>query len=58
MGRQRLLDGRGESHAIDRKRTTGRQFMGIGRTHDERIRAPHLLVQQTDGIVFPIVGAQ
>jgi len=32
--------------------------VGIGGTEDERAGAAHLLVQQTDGVVLGIVGAQ
>ena len=44
--------------AIDRQGATGRQLVGIGRTHDEGARAAHLLVDHADGVVGGIVGAE
>ena len=58
MGEQRFLHGRREAVAVDGERAAGRQLVGIGRAHDQRARAPHLLVQETDGVVLRIVGAE
>ena len=44
--------------AIDGQRPAGRQLVGIARRHDQRARAPHLLVQQADGVGLGIVGAE
>ena len=52
------LHGGGEAVAVDGERAAGRQLVGVGRAHDQRARAPHLLVQQADGIVGGIVGAE
>ena len=47
-----------KTHAIDRERATRRQLVGVGRAHDQRTQPPHLLVQQPDRVVLPIVGAE
>jgi len=55
---QRLLDRGREAVAVDRERAAGRQLVRIGRLHDQRAGAAHLLVQQADRIVGRIVGAE
>ena len=51
-------DGIGEADAVDRQRAAGRQLVRIGLAHDQRTAAPHFLVQQADGIVLVVVGAE
>ena len=58
MRRQRLRDGRGKAVAIDRQRAAGRNLMGVGGPHDQRAEPPHFLMQQADGVGFPVVGAE
>ena len=58
MGEQRLLHGGGEAVAVDGERAAGRQLVRVGRAHDQRAGAPHLLVQQADRVVRGIVGAE
>ena len=53
----RLHRGR-ERHAVDGERAARRHFVRVARAHDERAAAAHLFVQQTDGVVLPIVGAE
>jgi hypothetical protein len=36
---------------IDRKRRSGRHACDLGRVHDKRIEPPHLLFEESDGIV-------
>ena len=52
------LHGGGEAVAVDGQRAAGRQLVRVGRAHDQRAGAPHLLVQQADGVVGGIVGAE
>ena len=58
MGEQGLLHRGGKAVAVDGQRTARRQLVRIGRAHDERTRAPHLLVQQADRVVLRIVGTE
>jgi len=44
--------------AVDGERAARRQLVGVGCAHDQRAGAPHLLVQQADGIVRRIVRAE
>ena len=44
--------------AVDGERATGRQLVGIGRAHDQRAGAAHLLVDHADGVVLRIVGTE
>ncbi len=55
---QRRGDGVREAVAIDRERAAGRHLIGVGRAHDQRAEAAHFLVQQADGVVFGVVGAE
>ena len=41
----------GKALAIDGERRAGRHAAGFGRPHHERAEAPHLLLQQADGVV-------
>ena len=52
------LDRGGEAVAVDRERAARRQLVRVGGAHDQRAAAPHLLVQQADGVVLGIVGAE
>ena len=58
MGFERLGDGIGEGMAVDGQRAAGRQARGVGAAQDQRAGAAHLLMQQADGVVLGIVGAQ
>ena len=58
MGEQGLLDGGREAVTVDGQRAAGRQLVGVGRAHDQRAGAAHLLVQEADGVVDGIVGAE
>ena len=58
MGGERSGDGGGEAFAIDRQRSAGRHLIGVGRAHDQRAEPAHLLMQQTDGVVLLVVGAE
>ena len=58
MGEQRFLHGGGEAVPVDRERAAGRQLVGVGRAHDQRAGAAHLLVDHADGVVLRIVGAE
>ena len=58
MGQQRFLHRSREAVAVDGERAAGRQLVGISRAHDQRARAAHLLVQQADGVVLGVVGAE
>ena len=53
-----LRDRVGERVAIDGERAAGRQLRPVAGRHDERAGAAHLLMQQPDGVVLPIVGAE
>ena len=44
--------------AVDGQRTAGGQAGGIGAAQDQRAGAAHLLMEEADGIVLEIVGAQ
>ena len=55
---QRLGDGGRKTVAVDRQRAAGGHLVGIGRAHDQRTQPAHLGVQQADGIVGGIVGAE
>ncbi len=48
----------GEAVAVDRQRAAGGQLVAVAGGHDERAGAPHLLVQQADGVAGGIVGAE
>ena len=58
MGEQGFLHRRGEAVTVDGQRTACRQLVPVGRPHDQRAGAPHFLVQEADGIVLRIVGAE
>ena len=49
---------RREALAVDRERAACRQLVGVGRGHDQRGGAAHLLMQQPDGVGLPFVGAE
>ena len=55
---QRLGDGGGKAVAVDRERAAGRHLVGVGRAHDQRAQPAHFGVQQADGVVGGIVGAE
>ncbi len=44
--------------AIDGKCAACRKLVLVAGTHDEGRGAPHLLVQQSDGVVLPIIGTE
>ena len=55
---ERPGDGRGKSVAVDRQRAAGRYLVGVGGAHDQRAQPAHFGVQQADGVVGGIVGAE
>ena len=46
-----LGDGARKQLAIDRQRRAGRHPRDIGGVHDQRVEPPHLLFEETDGVV-------
>jgi hypothetical protein len=50
--------GRGESLAVDGQGPAGGHLIGVGRAHDQRAEAAHLLMQEADGGLFVVVGAK
>ncbi len=44
--------------AVHGQRAARGQLVRVGRAQDERTGAAHLLMQQADGVVLPIVGAE
>ena len=55
---QRRGHGGRKAVAVDRQRAAGRHLIGVGRLHDQRAEPAHFLVQQADGIVVLVVGAE
>ena len=55
---QRLGHGGREAVAVHRQRAAGGHLVGVGRSHDQRAEPAHFGVQQADGIVGGIVGAE
>ena len=55
---QRLGDGGGKPVAIDGESAAGRYLIGVGRAHDQRPKPPHLGMQQPDGIIGSVIGAE
>ena len=57
-----IVDGAGDivgkAVPVYRQRTARRQLVPISRAHDERIAAAHFLMQQADGILLVVVGAE
>ena len=58
MRAQRRRDGLRKAVAIDRERAAGRKLVAVAHRHDQRAGAPHLGVQQPDGVGLGIVGAE
>ena len=58
MGGKLRGHGRRETLAVDRERAAGRHLVGVGRAQDQRAEPAHLLVQETNGIVLLVVGAE
>ena len=54
----RSRDFGGEGFAVDGERRAGGHAMRVGRAHDQRAERAHFLVEQADGIVLGIVGAE
>ena len=48
----------GESVAVHRQRPAGGHLVGVGRAHDQRAEPAHLLMQEADGGLFVVVGAE
>ena len=44
--------------AVDGERAAGRQLVRVAHAHDQRAGAPHLGVQQADGVRLGVVGAE
>ena len=55
---QRPGDGSRKAVAVDRQRAAGRHLVGVGRAHDQRAKAAHFGMQQSDRIVGGIIGAE
>ena len=55
---QGLGDGRGKPVAVDRQRPARGHLVGVGGAHDQRAQPAHLGMQQADGVVGGIVGAE
>ena len=53
-----LLHRVGEARAVHGERLTGWHLVAVGSGHDERARAPQLLVQEAHGVALGIVGAE
>ncbi len=51
-------DGIGEPDAVHGQRAARRELVGVGGAHDQRAAAPHFFVQQADGVVLVVVGAE
>ena len=58
MGGKRRGHGRREALAIDRQCASCRDLIDVGRAHDQRAEAAHFLMQEADGVVFLVVGAE
>ena len=58
MRSERRRDGLRKSVAVDRERAAGRKLVAVAHRHDQRAGAPHLGVQQPDGVGLGIVGAK
>ena len=55
---QRLGDGGGKSVAVDRQGAAGRHLVGVGGAHDQRTQPAHFGMQQPDGVIGGIIGAE
>ena len=55
---KRRSDRGGKAIAVDRKRSAGRQHVGVGRAHHQRAEPAHFLVQEADGAALRVVGAE
>ena len=51
-------DGSRKSVAVDRQGATGGHLVGVGGPHDQRAQPSHFGMQQSDGIVGGIIGAE
>ena len=58
MGGQRGGDSGREAVAVDRQRAAGRHLVVVRGPHDQRAEPAHLGMQQTDGVVLTVVGAE
>jgi len=58
LGGERGFDRGGKPAPVHRQRAARRNPVGVGRAQYQGIAAPHLLMQQTDGVVERVVGAQ
>ena len=58
MRLERAAHVRREALAVDCERAACRQLVGVGRGHDQRSGAAHLLMQQPNGVGLPFVGAE
>jgi len=54
----RRFDRRRKAVAIDRQGSAGRHLMGVRRADDQRIKRPHLTVDDADRVGFGVVGAE
>ena len=55
---RRCVTRRREAVAVHGERAAGRHLVRVAAGHDERAAAAHLGVQQPDGVVLPVVGAE
>ena len=51
-------DGGRKAVAVDGQRAAGRHLVGVAGRHDQRAGQPHLGMQQPDGVVLGVVGAE
>ena len=58
LGGQCGGDGGRKAITVHRQRAAGRDLVGVGRPHDQRVHGPHLGKQQADGIGACVVGAE
>src|ERR1700761_1867545 len=58
MSRQRFGHSVRETMPVDSQGAARRNLIGVRRAHDDRIAAPHFVMQQADSIIFAIVGAE
>ena len=58
MPRERLGHGCGEAIPVHRESAARRHLMRIRRTHDQRSKPPHLVVQQADRVRLAVIGTE
>ncbi|MCY1556868.1 hypothetical protein D9M68_936650 [compost metagenome] len=58
MALDRRGDGSREAVPIDGQRTASRQFVLVGRAHDDRAAAAHFFMQEANGVMLVVVRAE